>query len=261
MSSTATGIPASGTAAGRLAAVYAGLVYVGSLGVVGYGVLFVADTLVPRQVDRGGAHASTAAAVVIDALLLGLFAVQHSVMARRAFKRRWTRIIAPHIERTTFVAAASGVLALDFWQWRPIPTLVWNAVGTAAADVLWALFALGWAWVVAMTFAIDHFDFFGLRQVAGHLRGQGAKHPGFRLSLPYRLVRHPMMLGFFPAFLATPTMTIGHLLFALLGCGYIVAAVSLEERDLQQTHPEYAAYAARTPRLIPRLRSPRLKPR
>jgi len=261
VTSTATGITGSRTVAGMLAAMYAALAYVGFLVTVGYAVLFSADTLVPRTVDRGGTHTSTAAAVVVDALLLGLFAVQHSVMARSAFKRRWTRIIAPHIERTTFVAAASGALALAFWQWRPIPIVIWNVHGAAARDLLWALFALGWAWVVAMTFAIDHFDLSGVRQVTDHLQGRDAKQPDFRLPLPYRLVRHPMMLGFFPAFLATPTMTVGHLLFALLGCGYIVAAVPLEERDLQQAHPEYVAYAARTPRLIPRLRPPRPDPR
>ena len=183
----------------------------------------------------------------------GVFAVQHSVMARPAFKRRWTTLVPPYVERSTYVLAASAALALAFWQWRPIPAVVWDVPGSAGHLLLWMLFALGWVWVLAMSFAIDHFDLFGLRQVARHLRGLADQAPSFAVPLPHRLVRHPMMLGFFPAFLAAPTMTVGHLLFAGLGIAYILVGVRLEERDLAEELPEYAAYAAVTPRFIPGL--------
>jgi protein-S-isoprenylcysteine O-methyltransferase Ste14 len=231
---------------------YAGGAYLAFLLVSAYAVLFLAGVLVPRTVDGGGPVAGAFAAVVIDVLLLGLFAVQHSVMARQAFKLRLTKVVPKHVERSTFVLATSGLLALVFWQWRPIPTMVWRVDDTAARTGLWALFAAGWAFVVAMTFAIDHCDMFGLRQVARRIRGLGESAPGFHLPWPHRLVRHPMMLGFFPAFLAAPTMTASHLLFAVLGCGYILAGVRLEERDLVDAFPQYCAYASATPRFVPR---------
>jgi protein-S-isoprenylcysteine O-methyltransferase Ste14 len=218
-----------------------------------YGVAFLADTVVPRTVDHGGPHSAPLTAAAIDALLLGVFAVQHSVMARPAFKRRWTTLVPPYVERSTYVLVASGALALAFWQWRPIPAEVWDVQGSAVQVLLWMLFAAGWVWVMVMSFAIDHFDMFGLRQVSRHLRGLADRAPSFAVPLPHRLVRHPMMLGFFPAFLATPTMTVGHLLFAALGCAYILVGVRLEERDLAEELPEYSAYAAVTPRFIPSL--------
>jgi methanethiol S-methyltransferase len=233
---------------------FAALAYLAFLAVFGYAVVFVAGTAVPRNVDSGGPHADTATAVPIDALLLALFAVQHSVMARPAFKRRSTRLVPHHVERSCYVLAASATLALMLWQWRPIPQVMWHVPATAARAVLWALFALGWVLVLAMTFAIDHLDLVGLRQVGRHLRGHQQDAPAFRLPLPYRLVRHPMMTGFVVAFLAAPTMTAGHLLFALASCGYILGAVRLEERDLTATLPEYDAYAAATPRFVPRRR-------
>jgi methanethiol S-methyltransferase len=215
-------------ATSALSAAYAGLGYLGFLGSFLYAVLFLADVLVPRTVSGGGPVAGNSAAVVVDVLLLGLFAGQHSVMARPAFKRRLSRVVPKHLERSTFVLATVGALALAFWQWRPIPTVLWHADDRPARTVLWVLYAAGWAHVFAMTFAIDHLDMFGLRQVARRLRGLAESSPGFRLPLPHRLVRHPMMLGFFLAFFATPTMTAGHLLFAVLGCGYIVVGVRLE---------------------------------
>jgi methanethiol S-methyltransferase len=219
-----------------------------------YAVAFLADVVVARTVDRGGAHASTLSAVLIDTSLLGVFAVQHSVMARAAFKALLTRVVPRHVERATYVLASSAALALAFWQWRPIPSVVWDVDWLPARVLLWTLQIAGWLWVLAMSFAIDHFDLFGLRQVARHLRGLADRPPAFALPLPYRLCRHPMMLGFFVAFFATPTMTIGHLLFAVLGSAYIVVGVRLEERDLVASLPEYAAYAATTPRLMPRRR-------
>jgi methanethiol S-methyltransferase len=218
---------------------FAGVAYLGFVAVSGYAVAFLAGRGVPRTVDSGGPHASTATAVLIDVLLLAGFAMQHSVMARPAFKRGWTRLVPQHVERACYVMAASAVLALTFWQWRPIPAVAWNLHAAAARAVLWALFVLGWFLVFAMTFAIDHLDMLGLRQVGRHLRGHRQTASAFKLPLPYRLVRHPMMTGFLIAFLATPLMTAGHLLFALMSCGYIIVAVRLEERELTETLPEY----------------------
>jgi protein-S-isoprenylcysteine O-methyltransferase Ste14 len=220
----------------------------------GYAVAFLADaeSVVPRTVDRGGPHASTVVAFVVDTLLLGVFAVQHSVMARPGFKRRWVRIVPRQVERATYVLASTAALALAFWQWRPIPTVVWDISSPVARTLVWALCAAGWLWALAMTFAIDHLDLFGLRQVARHLRGLAESAPGFAQPWPYRRARHPMMIGFIVAFVATPTMTVGHLLFAALSTAYVLVGVRLEERDLRAALPEYAGYAATTPQLIPR---------
>jgi protein-S-isoprenylcysteine O-methyltransferase Ste14 len=246
------GAAAGARVSAAVSAAYAGGAYLAFLVAFLYAVFFQAGVLVPRSVDGGGPVSGTSAAVVIDVLLLGLFAGQHSVMARPALKRRLTKIVPKHVERSTFVLTTAGVLALVFWQWRPIPTVLWRVDDTAAQTVLRALFAAGWTYVIAMTFAIDHCDMFGLRQVARHIRGLAESATGFRLPWPHRLVRHPMMLGFFPAFLAAPTMTASHLLFAILGCGYILVGVRLEERDLVKAFPQYCAYAAATPRFVPR---------
>ena len=239
------------TVGGAVVLLYGAMSYLAFVAVFGYAVGFLADIVVPRTIDHGGPHAGTATAAAIDALLLAVFAVQHSVMARPEFKQRWTTLVPRHVERSTYVLAASAALTLVFWQWRPIPAVVWDAPEGAARVLLWTLFALGWIWVLAMTFAVDHLDMFGLRQVASHLRGLADRPPSFALPLPHRLVRHPMMVGFFVAFLAAPTMTLGHLLFAGLGCGYILVGVRLEERDLAVELPEYDAYAVATPRFIP----------
>ncbi len=239
-----------------LAAGYATVAYVAFLAVAGYSVAFLGDLVVPRTVDQGP-RSGTLTAVVIDSLLLGLFAVQHTVMARPRFKARWTAVLPAHLERSTFVLAATAVLALTYAQWRPLPAVVWDVHPAPARGAIWMLYATGWALVVAMTFAIDHLDMFGVRQVARHLRGAPPDSPGFRCPLPYRLVRHPMMTGFILAFVAAPTMTVGHLLFAGLGCGYILVGVRLEERDLHRALPEYAGYAASTPRFLPARRRPR----
>src|SRR5262245_5324223 len=222
-----------------------------------YAVAFLADVAVPRTVDHGGPRTGTVTAFLIDAALLAVFAAQHSVMARPAFKRRCTTLVPRHVERATYVLATSAALALAFWQWRPIPTIVWDVPSPAGRVLLWTLFALGWAWVLAMTFAIDHLDLFGLRQVARHLRGLADRPASFALPWPHRLVRHPMMLGFMVACRAAATLTVGHVLFAGLGCGYVLVGVRLEERDLTRELPEYDAYAAATPRFVP---SPRRRP-
>jgi protein-S-isoprenylcysteine O-methyltransferase Ste14 len=218
-----------------------------------YAVGFLADAVVPRTVDRGP-HASGAEAAVVDALLLGVFAVQHSLMARPGFKQRWTRVVPPHLERSTYVLASTAALALAFWQWRPIPHAVWDVTWTPARVLLWGLYVAGWLWALAMTYAIDHLDLFGLRQVSRHTRGLDAQSPALAVPWPYRLVRHPMMTGFVVAFVATPTMTLGHLLFAGLAIGYVLVGVRLEERDLSASLPEYDAHVAGLPRLVPRVR-------
>jgi protein-S-isoprenylcysteine O-methyltransferase Ste14 len=239
-----------------LSTAYGAGCYLASLAVTVYAVAFLADVLVPMTVDHGGDRSGTAVAVVVDVALLLVFALQHSVMARPALKRRWTRVVPSHLERSTYVLLTSAALALIFWQWRPLPAVVWDVPGALRPPV-WLLYAVGWAWVVAMTFAIDHLDLFGLGRVARHVRGLADEPVSFVLPLPYRLVRHPMMLGFIVAFLAAPTMTAGHLLFAGLGCAYIVAGVRLEEQDLARELPEYRDYAATTPRLLPLRRRPR----
>ncbi len=217
-----------------LAVAYGVACYLGFVMVFLYAVAFLAD-VVPRTVDQGGPSSGTALAVVVDALLLGVFAVQHSVMARPGFKKRWTTRVPAYVERSTYVLAASAALVLTFWQWRPIPAVVWDVSTPALRALLWVVFATGWAWVLLMTYAIDHVELFGLRQVVGHLRGLADRAPSFAVPLPHRLVRHPMMLGFFPAFLVAPTMTAGHLLFGVLGCAYVLVGVRLEERDLTRS--------------------------
>ncbi len=216
-----------------------------------YAIGFVGNLVVPRTVDNGIA-APTGEAVIVNVVLLTVFALQHSVMARPAFKRRWTRIVAPAIERSTYVLLSSLALLLLYWQWRTLPAVVWEVNSAAGRFGLWALFWLGWAVVFASTFMISHFDLFGLRQVFLAWRGKPYSDIEFRTVLLYRLIRHPIMLGFIIAFWATPTMTAGHLLFAGVSTAYILAAVQLEERDLVASLGEqYRAYRKRVPMLTP----------
>lgn len=245
--------PTHGSVGAVVSLVYAVLAYVGFTAVFLYGVAFLADAFVARTVDHGGPHAATPVAAPVDALLLGVFAVQHSAMARPAFKARWTRVVPRHVERATYVLASTLAMGLAFWQWRPIPSVVWDVDAAPVRVLLWALYAAGWLWVLAMSFAIDHADMLGLRQVARHLRGLAERPSSFVVPFPYRVCRHPMMIGFLVAFFVTPTMTLGHLLFAGLGAAYILVGVRLEERDLVASFPEYAGYAETTPRLLPRL--------
>jgi protein-S-isoprenylcysteine O-methyltransferase Ste14 len=233
---------------------YGVAVYVGSLAVVAYAIGFVQGVGVPKGIDDGPS-AATATALAIDVALLGLFAVQHSVMARPAFKRWWTRIVPAPIERSTFVLATSLALALLVWQWRPLPATVWDVGPDGARVALHALAWLGWLTAFGSTFLIDHADLFGLRQPYRELRARPPAAPGLRTPLLYRLVRHPLMLGFVVAFWAAPTMTQGKLLFAALTTGYILVALQLEERDLlRDLGDDYAAYRRRVPMLIPGLK-------
>ncbi|HWU77782.1 MAG TPA: NnrU family protein [Rhodanobacter sp.] len=217
-----------------------------------YAIGFVADVLVPRTVNRGPAT-PVAAAWVIDLLLLGLFAVQHSGMARRGFKRWLTGAMPESMERSTYVLASSLVLILLFWQWRPLPSVIWNVQAAWAYWLLYAVSAMGWLIVLTGTFAINHFDLFGLRQSWYGARGQERPALKFVESFYYRLVRHPLMLGFIIAFWAIPRMTTGHLLFAVATTAYILIAVKfLEERDLIAMHGAgYRDYQQRVPMLCP----------
>lgn len=218
-----------------------------------YAIAFVADvSFVPHTVDRGFPTASLVQAVVIDAILLGLFAVQHSGMARRGFKNWLTRWMSPSIERSTYVLSTSLVLILLYWQWRPLPGVVWDVGRGWAWWLLYAVSALGWLIVLSGTFVINHFDLFGLRQVWLRMRGISYTPPEFVDSFFYRVVRHPLMLGFIIAFWAIPRMTTGHLLFAIATTGYILLAVRfLEERDLIAAHPEYREYRRQVPFICP----------
>jgi protein-S-isoprenylcysteine O-methyltransferase Ste14 len=235
------------------AVLYGGFSYMVFLAVFVYAIGFVADIAVPRSIDRA-IDAPFAQAVLIDLSLLTLFALQHSVMARPAFKRWWTRWVPAAIERSTYVLLASAALALLCWQWRSIATTVWEVDSVAVRAALTAVGWAGWAIVLASTFMIDHFELFGVRQVLQAWRSKPLAETGFRTVLFYKLVRHPLMLGFLIAFWATPTMTAGHLLFAVVTTGYILVALQLEERDLIAALGEpYRHYRRRVPMLLPRL--------
>jgi protein-S-isoprenylcysteine O-methyltransferase Ste14 len=216
-----------------------------------YAIGFVGNLPVPKSIDSGSSGPPILAALV-DALLLLFFAVPHSVMARPAFKRWWTRFIPPPVERSTYVLVSSLSLALLFWQWRPIPGLIWDLSSSVGRWLLAAVFWLGWVVALVSTFLIDHFDLFGLRQVCLFASGRAYLPPAFKVGGFYRYVRHPIMLGFLLAFWATPTMTLGHFLFAVATTAYILIALQLEERDLVGYHgDQYRAYRKQAGVLVP----------
>jgi protein-S-isoprenylcysteine O-methyltransferase Ste14 len=234
-----------------LTVTYGALSYLIFLAAFLYAIGFVGNIAVPRSVDHG-VTAPLGQAVVVNVLLLGLFAVQHSVMARPAFKRWWTGFVPQPVERSTYVLLASLVLFVLYWQWRTMPALIWDVTPPAQRQALWALFWFGWVTAFAATFMVNHFDLFGLRQVYLAWRGKPYTEIGFRAPLLYRLVRHPLMLGLIIAFWATPTMTAGHLLFAIGTTGYIVLAVQLEERDLVAAlGDQYHEYRGEVSMLLP----------
>jgi protein-S-isoprenylcysteine O-methyltransferase Ste14 len=237
---------------GVLFALYGLICYLIFFVVFLYAIAFVGDLPVPKTIDSGTPGALIPS-LVVDALLLGLFAVQHSVMARPAFKRVWTRIVPPPIERSTYVLAASLALALLIWFWRPLPQVIW-AVSGPAAIALQVLFWAGWGIVLASTFLLSHFELFGLTQVYDRMRRRQAAEPEFRTPLFYRFVRHPLYVGFILAVWSTPAMSLGHLVFAAGILGYVLIAIQFEERDLIGVFGDrYVAYRRQVGMLCPRL--------
>ena len=240
--------------------VYGLVCYLVSFGTFIYAIGFIGNVGVPVSIDSRPLG-PTGVAVAADLGLLVLFALQHSVMARPALKRWWTRIVPEPIERATYVLASSVALILLFWLWRPIGGLVWEVEAPAARGVLHGLYGLGWGLVLVTTFLINHFDLFGLRQVWLHLRGRPYTQLRFATPGPYRWVRHPLYVGWLTVFWATPTMSLTHLFFALVTTGYILAAIRFEERDLATAHgADYEAYRKRVPMLVQRLRQGRTTP-
>ena len=216
-----------------------------------YSIGFVTGLVVPKTIDTG-TQSPTIEAVIVDLLLMSLFAVQHSVMARKQFKAWWTQFVPKPVERSTYVLFASLSLLLLFWQWRPLPAVIWNVENPDFAVTLVTLSFAGWILVFTSTYLINHFELFGLHQVTSNLIGKETPPPRFKTPLLYNFVRHPIYLGFIIAFWAAPVMTAGHLLFAVVTTLYIFVGIALEERDLVELFgDEYRQYKQRVSMLIP----------
>jgi protein-S-isoprenylcysteine O-methyltransferase Ste14 len=236
--------------------VYGLVAYAAFLATFLYAIAFTGNLFVPKSIDTG-APVPLAEALIVNLLLLGLFAVQHSVMARRSFKRWSARIVSPAVERSTFVLATSLVLALLLWQWRPITEpVVWSVQSAIGTDLFWAVFWFGWAVMLSSSFLINHFELFGLRQVFARLAGRELPEPVFRTPFFYRYVRHPLYLGLLLGFWAAPVMTAGHLLFSIGCTGYILVGIWFEERDLiAQFGDRYRRYRNQVGMLLPSRRA------
>jgi len=238
--------------AGRIVAFLYGVVaYVFFFATFLYAIGFVEDLVVPTTIDTG-LSAPTMQALIINLILMSIFAIQHSVMARQQFKRWWTQFVPASVERTTYVLFATLALALLLWQWRPMPEVVWQVANPQAATAITAVSLIGWLIVLTSTFLINHFELFGLHQVANNLTGRPMPAPRFRMPLYYKFVRHPIYLGFIIAFWAAPTMTLGHLLFAAVTTAYIFVGIQLEERDMVDVFgDQYRSYKKRVSMLLP----------
>jgi protein-S-isoprenylcysteine O-methyltransferase Ste14 len=236
-----------------LALLYGVVAYALFVGAFLHAVVFVTGLPVAKTIDTGPV-VPVEQAIIIDMLLMGLFAVQHSVMARKGFKRWWTQFVSPPVERATYVLFATLALMLLLWQWRPIPTIVWETTDPTAALVLTGISLFGWVFVLASTFMINHFELFGLHQVVNNLVGRDVAVTSFKTPMFYKLVRHPIYLGFIIAFWATPVMTAGHFLFAAVTTAYILVGIMLEERDLvDQFGDEYRDYRESVGMLTPKI--------
>jgi protein-S-isoprenylcysteine O-methyltransferase Ste14 len=241
----------SGPVGRLLALVYGFVSYAIFLGSFLYAIGFVSGLAVPKTIDTGPV-VPMPEALIIDLVLMSVFAIQHSVMARRQFKQWWTQFVPKPVERSTYVLFASLALVLLFWQWRPIPAVVWEITNPPVAMAILGLSLIGWLIVLTGTFLINHFELFGLHQVANNLTGRPMPAPRFRTPLFYNFVRHPIYLGFIIAFWAAATMTIGHLLFAAVTTAYIFVGILLEERDLVALFgDDYRRYKDRVSMLLP----------
>lgn len=235
-----------------LAVVYGTVSYIVFFVTFLYAIGFVGNLVVPKSIDTGPPAGTLFWGILANVILMSIFALQHSIMARPEFKARWTKIVPKPVERSTYVLLASLALLLLFWQWRPLTGVVWSVDNAIGKYLLWALFFAGWLTVLTATYLINHFDLFGLRQVYLYGRGQNYTDPNFGTPFLYRIVRHPIMLGFIIAFWATPVMTWGHLLFAAVTTVYMLVAIQFEERDLVNIHGQaYEDYRKEVSMIVP----------
>ncbi len=237
---------------GRVVAFVYGLIcYILFLFAFLYAIGFVGNIVVPKSIDSGS-RAPLVEALIVNTLLLSLFAIQHSVMARQWFKRAWTKIVPEPVERSTYVMLASLVLLLLFWQWRPMPEVIWDVQNQIGRMVLQALFWIGWAQVFISTVLVDHFALFGMKQVYRYFKGEPETATPFKTPALYKFVRHPLYLGFIIAFWSTPRMTLGHLFFAAVCTAYILVAIQFEERDLTSFYGDtYRLYRKQVSMILP----------